>query len=540
MRRQLEILEGCQREMEQVQARYNRLLESAPDAMIFVDEKARISLANAQLEKLFGYTEDELIGRDLHILVPERYRRQHRRNVAEFFSRPRTRSMGSGLNIYALRKDGSEFPADISLSPLKTDGQLLTIASIRDITEHKQAEDMIERNFRIQTAISSVLKVSLEPIPLEEQLRRSLELILSVPAFFSRARGCIYLVEKEMDLVLKAVYGLFPAGEGGPPPPRQRMSLNEAVPGDEEMCLEGEPSFTWEPPYGRYCLPIISLGRPLGLIDILIENAEERVPELETFLAAIANTLAAVIMRHQAEAERNRFRKQLAETEKLTALGRITANVAHEIRNPLTAVGGFARRLDKRLAPGTREKDYAQFVITEVNRLETILREVLSLSRGAPLRLEECRLGEIVEEALRPFDEICAEKDIAIRKTLPPIPIVQGERERILEAIENLISNAIDAMPRGGVLAVSNGQEVMQGTAYATVRVSDTGQGIRPEVREKIFEPFFTTKADQKGIGLGLPITKRIVEDHCGLIQVESTAAAGSTFTLCFPLKAGS
>ena len=140
MRVQLQRLDSCRRELQSVQRKYDRLLQSSPDAMLFVDGDARIVLVNRQLENLFGYTGEELVGKGLHILIPERFRGRHQSNVVNYFSNPRARPMGTGLQIYALKKDGTEFPADIALSPLETDGELLTIAAIRDITERKRAE----------------------------------------------------------------------------------------------------------------------------------------------------------------------------------------------------------------------------------------------------------------------------------------------------------------------------------------------------------------------------------------------------------------
>lgn len=140
-----------------------------------------------------------------------------------------------------------------------------------------------------------------------------LDLILTIPEIFPHATGYIYLVENEPDvLVLKA--------------PR--------TPGDSQPPLCD--------PHGRFCVPVVSSGQTLGLINIITGEEGERIPEAETFLVAVANTLAAVIMRHQAETERNKFREQLSENEKLTALGRISANVADEIRNPLKAKSGWA------------------------------------------------------------------------------------------------------------------------------------------------------------------------------------------------------
>jgi len=275
----------------------------------------------------------------------------------------------------------------------------------------------------------------------------------------------------------------------------------------------------------------------LGLINVITEHGHEKVPEEETLFVAVANTLTAVIMRRQAEEERDRFREQLAQTEKLAALGRMTANVAHEIRNPLTAVGGFARRLDKSLADGHKEKQYATFIVEEVSRLERILRDVLSFSRGASPRLEACDLRSVAEEGLKIFLETCKERSIRITRALEDVPLIEGDRERILEAVENLISNAIDAMPLGGELTVATGRQSARGVPYATITVNETGEGIKDEDLTKIFGPFFTTKVSPKGEGLGLPITKRFVEDHGGLIDVKSTLGAGTTFVLYFPYR---
>ena len=541
MRRQVTLLDKCGMAMQAVQAKYEKLLESAPDAMFFIDQEARIVLANVQAEKLFGYSGEELVGKDLHLLVPERYRLQHKNKVADYFSNPRTRNMGTSLNIYGLNREGQEFPVDISLSPIETDGGLLVIASIRDITERKLAELQIERNYRIQTAISSVLKISLEPISLEEQLNRVLDLVLAIPGLSSQAQGSIYTVETEPELLI------LKAGRSLPdrPPPRERIPFGQCLCGKDistcpltsaEVPAEKPPmEKSFESPPGSYCQPIASAGRTLGLINISIEEGHRKTAEEERFLAAVADTLAAVMTRQQAEKEKNQLKEELAEAEKTAALGRITASVADKIRNPLTAIGGFARRLDHKIPDGSKEKEYSKFILTEVSRLEKVLRNVLSLYQVSNRGPEKCDLREIIQEALGIFEEPFKERSIAVERSFGEVPVIQGERELFLVAIENLIVNAMDAMPLGGRLTIATQTELIKRVAHAVVKVGDSGEGIKEEDLNRIFEPFFTTKVSTKRFGLGLSLVKRVVEDHQGWIRVESTAGTGSTFVLYFP-----
>ena len=373
MRRKFLELDQCRIEYQGVQKRYEQLLQSAPDAMVFVDRNAKIVLVNAQLGSLFGYTEEELTDMDLDCLVPVRYRGRHRENVARYFEQPRVRFMGSDLAIYGLRKDGSEFPADISLSPLETDGGIFAVGAVRDITARKKAEE-----------------------------------------------------------------------------------------------------------------------------------------------------------------EKERLRDQLAEAEKLSALGRIAANVADEIRNPLTTVGGFARRLH-RIADSEKEREYAAYIISEVGRLEGVLRDVLAFSRTRSPLLEDHDIREIFDEVLETWEERFGRQAIIVQKRYGGDTVVRVDRTQVSEAIGCIIENAVDAMPRGGTLSIVIDRETVSGAPYVRVKLQDTGEGIPAEKIGKVFEPFFTTKLSPKGTGLGLPIAKRIMEEAGGMVMIKSTQGLGTTVTLLFP-----
>ncbi len=532
------------RDLRLSMAEYEHLLQSLPNGLILVDGRGKIVHVNAQMESMFGFRKEELVGRSLEILMPERFRAGHRRHVANYLDSPRIRPMGSGLELFGLKKDGTEFPVDISLSTLSTRNGLLAMAVVRDITEQKNAEHKIDLSFQIQRTISSILKISLEPVPLEEQLSHVLDLILTIPGFATHARGSIYLVDGDNEpkiLALKAMHGFSVAQVDSCKSVSLGSGITDAQAASCQIvstdCLEvpREIQYAASGSAGQYCVPIVFGKRALGVINVAVTGGHRRTPEEEEFLTAIANSLAGLIERHQAEAEKGRLREQLAETEKLAALGRIAANVSHTIKNPLTAIGGFANRLMDKLPEGSKEKKYAGLIFSEAIRLENVLQNVLLFSRRDADQREEFRLEEILEKALTMYEDVCRDRAIVITRRLQEVPPVVGNREQVLQAVENLFSNAIDSMSRGGRLTVSTDVEHLRGASHVAVRVSDTGHGIASENISKIFEPFFTTKLLLKGTGLGLSITKKVIEEHGGFIQVESSVGRGTTFSLYFP-----
>jgi PAS domain S-box-containing protein len=534
--------EAVSRDLQMTIKQYEKFIESLPDAMIIVSREGKIVQLNAQFEQLFGYDREQLIGRNLEILMPPRFRLRHRYKFLDYISRPRVRPMGTGLELFGLKKDGTEFPVDISLSYLNTDGELLAMAAVRDVTERKNAERQIEMNYRIHRVISLVLKISLEPIPLEEQITRVLDLIVTMPSFAMHSRGSIYLVENEPPvLALKAMHGLSvvqvdscktvpfgtrPSGERAPACSSIAMDcLNE----------NGEMLYTTRGSYGQYCVPIVHGDTILGLINVEVPDGRYRAREEEEFLSAIANSLASLIERHQTEIAKKSLSEQLAEAEKLASLGRIAANVAHTIKNPLTVIGGFAERLHDNLPEGSKDKKFAGLIFAESIRLDRILRNVLLFSRGSAGRVEACDLSEVVEKVLTPYEELCGIKSILVQRSYADVPVIDANKEQVHQAVENLISNAIDAMPGGGTLTVTTTIEKVNGSPFVTVNVKDTGDGIEAGNLSKIFEPFYSTKVAMKGTGLGLSITKKITEGYGGFIRVDSKVGAGSTFILYFP-----
>jgi signal transduction histidine kinase len=229
---------------------------------------------------------------------------------------------------------------------------------------------------------------------------------------------------------------------------------------------------------------------------------------------------------------------KLIEVEKLSALGRLTADVAHEIRNPLTSIGGFARRLNNKLSAASREKEYAEIVVTEVDRLERILRDVLAFSRDPKSDMGYQNINEIVEASVRTIEGLCRDQsielDLSLERELPPVIL---DRDQVRQAVNNLVFNAVDAMADGGRLTIKTSLQRMYEVDFVSVDVTDSGPGLSEEAMSMIFEPFYTTKEIGVGTGLGLSICKKIMDEHNGLIFVESEKGNGTSFKMFFPYQ---
>lgn len=268
---------------------------------------------------------------------------------------------------------------------------------------------------------------------------------------------------------------------------------------------------------------LLLIAVPIGFLSGKLRGDKQRIEALNADL------------RQSIEAMRL-LQGKLVEAEKLSALGRLTADVAHEIRNPLTVVGGFAKRLEKRLPEDTTERRYARILVSEVDRLERILRDTLSFSREARYHLRYADVGELVLRYATELSEACREKGIRLESRIAKdLPSCIVDVDQIRQALHNLASNAIDAMGAGGTLALAARTECENGVHYVVVDVVDTGPGIPPELVGRIFEPFYTTKETGYGTGLGLSICKKIMEEHRGVVRVRSTPGEGSAFSLLLP-----
>ncbi len=267
---------------------------------------------------------------------------------------------------------------------------------------------------------------------------------------------------------------------------------------------------------------------PLGLLSEKLRRDKERIEELNQQLEdSLANL--------------KRMQDKLIQAEKFSALGRLTMDIAHEIRNPLTALAGMARRLEKVVPEGSKEREYVRVIIREASRLESILRDILALSTGMGQELKRGDLNQVVREAVEFCRRLCLPEETEIlEEYAPEVPRVYLYPPSVKQAVENLLTNALDAVAekgRSGRVVVRTGQSFLNEIIWATVSVEDNGPGIPPEKLDLIFEPFYSTKKIGVGTGLGLTIVRKIMEEHRGFVRVRSTPGKGSIFTLYFPYQ---
>jgi PAS domain S-box-containing protein len=315
------------------------------------------------------------------------------------------------------------------------------------------------------------------------------------------------------------------------------VGSNETVP-DRLVEILGVDSFV--------AVPLKAEGRPVGLL--LADNAITRRPisdedvdilELLGLQAAqalerarLTGELARQVASLEAATRELRLNQErLVRSERLTAIGEMAARVAHEIRNPLVAIGGFARSLLQKASAGDpTTRDALEIIVDEVRRLETIVREVLDFSRPTPPRIGSVSGRKLAEEAFELLRwELEQAGVVATVEEEAGTPLAAADRDQLFQAIVNLLRNAMHAMPRGGTITV----RVRPFQHGVEIAIADTGTGMSPEVLAHAFEPFYTTKND--GSGLGLTIASQIVRDHDGEIRIETKEGVGTTVSLRLP-----
>jgi two-component system, NtrC family, sensor histidine kinase HydH len=289
-------------------------------------------------------------------------------------------------------------------------------------------------------------------------------------------------------------------------------------------------------------VPLLAKEEPIGAI-VVDNNFSKRPLKDEDlhFLTMFANQAALAIENSRlvetieaSSRELTLIRERMLESDRLAAMSSMAEGLAHEIRNPLVSIGGFARRISKQVAPEDSLKQYADVIVDEVGRLEKILRQMFDYTGDALGYFQEHEINKLVEDALTLIQRDLEKFNIQVIKEYAELPPVYCDERQIKLVFYNIFQNAQQAMEKGGILTVRTFPMEKTDGLYAAISVSDTGGGIAPELVYNIFNPFFTTK--EQGTGLGLSIAQRIVSRHYGDIEINNELGRGITFTVTLPI----
>jgi signal transduction histidine kinase len=293
----------------------------------------------------------------------------------------------------------------------------------------------------------------------------------------------------------------------------------------------------------EWTIPLSVRDRQIGLL-----IARQVIPagakaDEEQLLKIVANQVALAVENsrlymgvQRQMAELKRAQSQLVQSAKLAAIGELTANIAHEINNPLTTVLGFASLLAQRVKPGFPMREELDLIQQEAIRARDIVRDLLDFSRQREFFPKLADLNEVLRHTVGMIRRQAVVGNIAIDEHYADgLPMVEVDESQMKQVFLNLINNAIYAMPEGGTLTV----RTLAGEDVAQVELTDTGTGIAPEHIDRIFDPFFTTKPEVSGTGLGLSVSLGIVQRHGGAIEVRSEAGKGATFLVTLPVQVG-
>ena len=489
---------------KQAENKFRSLFESVPDALVVVNRLGEIMLVNSQTERAFGYARSELLGKKAESLVPERFRGRHGEYRNNYFSDPFSRAMGTNRSLCALRKDGSEFPVEISLSSLDTEDGRLVCAAIRDVTDRKQASEYAR----------SLLEASLDPLVTISADGK----ITDVNEGSIKATGVA-----RAQLIGTDFSDYFTEPSKAREGYQQVFALGSVV--DYPLTIRHRDGRLTDVLYNA-SLYKDSGGAVLGVFAAARDiTARKRVEAEQKRLDQALRETNLELQGAKVEAER----ANLAKSDFLSSM-------SHELRSPLNAILGFAQLMNSESPPPTQGQKESILQILQAGwYLLELINEILDLAQiesgKFSLSLEPLSLDEVLVDCQAMIEPQARKSGIRVSFPKPELPLfVSADRTRVKQIFINLLSNAIKYNRVGGLVNVSCCPRPQD-----RVRVSfqDTGEGLTPDELAQLFQPFNRLGQEagvEEGTGIGLVVSKQLVELMGGSIGVESTVGVGSMF----------
>jgi hypothetical protein len=493
------------------------ILEAVPDAVIVVTRQGVIIQANSQTETLFAYTRDELIGQKIEILVPERQRPEHDRHREQFHSKPKIRRMGSGLDLYGRRRDGSEFPVEISLSPVSTPDGMMVLSVIRDISDRKHIEEELRRvNEELDRRKTRELR--------DSQNRLALIVDSSQDAIIGKNLGGIVT---HWNKGAEQIYGYTAQEMIG-------RSISVLAPKEREDEIPA-------------ILEKIRKGQRVEYFESVRITKDKRILNVSISVSPIydaeGNVVGASTIARNITAQK-KTEDQLRQSQKMEAVGRLAGGVAHDFNNLLGIVTACSELLRSRVDQESLE--YLDNIREASKRGASLTRQLLAFSRRQPVQTQLLDLNDRLKDVMKLLRPLMGDDVEIVLLPRPATAVVEADPGQLDQIVVNLAVNARDAMPHGGKLVIETAvfdfdesfareHPSIHVGRYVMLAVSDNGTGMDEATRTHIFEPFFTTKEIGKGSGLGLATVYGIVKQFGGHVWVYSEPGHGTTFKIYLP-----
>jgi len=501
-------LRSRERELSQSVALKTAILDTALDAVVALDAGGLVQEWNTAAERLFGYLRQAAVGRPLaELIIPEAWRQAHHDGIAHYLQTGKRTILGRRVELTGMNAAGAEFPVEVRIDQIRTDGTPAFVGFIRDARERQEAEAALNES--------------------QDLFHRFMEHSPAL-AFIRDAAGRIVYA----NAAYEQFFGTTLAELAG-------RTLTELVPQEtaRELRTAYERVLAEEVPR-QECF--------------LIPTPDGRVHDCQFYLFPLTNTTGERLLGGLVldVSDQRRLEEQLRQSQKMEAVGRLAGGIAHDFNNMLAVISGYSELLLLEL----RASDPTHGPLTEIRkaseRAANLTRQLLAFSRQQVLAPQRLDLNEVLGDIAAMLRRLIGE-DLELHVQLSPVPApVVADLGQIEQLLLNLLVNARDAMPHGGRITVEVSRMVLGEAyvqahlesspgAYVVLAVTDTGCGMDAATVAQIFEPFFTTKAPGIGTGLGLATVHGIVKQTGGEIRVYSEVGVGTCFKVYFPVAEG-
>ncbi len=493
---------------ETAEAYFAGLLNAAVDAIIVIDSQGLIETFSAAAERLFGYEAGEVLGHNVRLLMPEPYRSEHNRYISNYLETGIPKIIGTGRAVRGRRKDGRTFPMDLSVGEVRTEGLHRFVGIVRDASDQVRALHALRRQREECGLILGSVPALIWYVDRDGRVR------------YANAAVAELLGRPQAELARKKAAALLPKEQA-----IRFQADNEAI------LASGKPR------YGT----IEAFQTPTGVRWL----QTDRIPRIGADGKPTGVIVASkdITDRLEAQEQSRLHQERLAHVTRLHSLGEMAAGIAHEMNQPLAAIANYAHACRRRIAAGTATPDKLMDLLGKIaeqaERTGEIIRSIRSMSKKEENRQQCANLGALVREALDMARTDSRSLDCPIGLDLPnSLPTVVVDPIQIQQVILNLIRNSLDAMEsvpadeRRIVVSAS-----LHDPENVEVAVADWGIGLPDEAGERLFDPFFTTK--HSGLGIGLSISRSIINSHGGQFWFAGNADRGTTFRFTLPIGNG-